>query len=293
MLHEVTMDKVVYEMSDLNETALSIRPGERVLFHAEDCFSNEIKTSGKYTVADFDYSKINPATGPVYVEGAEPGDVLRITIEKIELDSHGVVEVFEGVGVLGDRIQGGHTEIVEIKNDKALFLGMELELTPMIGVIGVAPEKGNSIPCGFPGSHGANLDSLEITEGNVVRLPVFVEGGKLALGDLHALMGNGEVCGSGLEVRGKVTLRVDLEKEVGLEDPYVETKDAYYFFASAEMMEDAVKTAVAHAVDFIVEKKEVPYEKACMLTSIACDLEVCQVVNPLKTMKMKVPKNIL
>lgn len=83
-------------MSDLNETALSIKPGDRVLFHAEDCFSNEIKTSEKCSVADFDYSKINSATGPVYVEGAEPGDILRIAIEKIELDSHGVVEVFEG-----------------------------------------------------------------------------------------------------------------------------------------------------------------------------------------------------
>lgn len=293
MLHELTMDKAVYEMSEFNDAALSISPGERVLFHSEDCFSNEIKTSGKYTVADFDYSKINPATGPVYVEGAEPGDVLRIEIEKIELASQGVVEVFEGVGVLGDRIQGGHTEIVEIKNDKALFLGMELELTPMIGVIGVAPAKGHCIPCGFPGSHGANLDSLEITEGSILRLPVFVQGAKLALGDLHALMGNGEVCGSGLEVRGKVTLKIDLEKEVTLCDPYVETENAFYFFASAEMMEDAAKAAVAHAVDFIVKRKKVPFEKACMLTSIACDLEVCQVVNPLKTMKMKVPKKIL
>jgi amidase len=292
MIREVKRDKVVYAMSDSNEAVLEIKPGERVIFHTEDCFSHEITEPEQFLSPDFDYSRVNPATGPVWIEGAEPGDALKITIEGIELDEKGVVEIYPGWGPLGNRVRGGNTEIVRVK-EKAHIMDQELELRSMIGVIGVAPAEGECIACGIPGHHGGNLDTIENTEGSILRLPVFVKGAKLALGDLHAVMGNGEVCGTGVEIRGKVTLKIELEKGSNLEDPLLETKDAYYFLASAEKMEDAVKAAVDHAVEFISREKAIPFEKAYMLASIGCDLQISQVVNPFKTLKMKVPKIIL
>lgn len=293
MIREVSRDRVVYAMSDSNEAVLEIKPGESVVFHTEDCFSHEITEREQFLPPDFDYSRVNPATGPVWIEGAEPGDVLKITIEKIELDEKGVVEIYPGWGPLGDRVKGGNTEIVSIENDKALFRDLNLDLRPMIGVIGVAPGNNESIACGIPGHHGGNLDTIENAEGSILRLPVFVKGAKLALGDLHAVMGNGEVCGTGVEIRGKVTLKVELEKGIKLEDPYIEREDAFYFLASAEKIEDAVRKAVSNTVEFISRERSFPFEKAYMLASIGCDLQISQVVNPLKTIKMKVPKTIL
>jgi amidase len=292
MAQEVFRDQIIYAMSDSNEAVMTVKSGEKIIFHTEDCFSHEITTSDQCLSPEFDYSRVNPATGPVWIEGAEPGDVLKITIERIELDDQGVVEIYPGWGPLGDRVMGGNTEIVRVK-EKAVFMNLELELRPMIGVIGVAPAESESIACGIPGHHGGNLDTLENTEGSILRLPVFVKGAKLALGDLHAVMGNGEVCGTGVEIRGKVTLKIELEKGVKLEDPLLETEDAYYFLASAENIEEAVKASVNHAVEFISREKAIPFEKAYMLASIACDLQISQIVNPLKTVKMKVPKTIL
>lgn len=293
MTQEVFRDQVVYAMSDSNEAVLKIDSGERVIFHTEDCFSHQITSSDQYLHSDFDYSSVNPATGPIWIKGAEPGDVLKIKIEKIELDEQGVVEVYPGWGPLGDRVKGGNTEIVKIVGNNALFRDLRLDIRPMIGVIGVAPGNGDSIACGIPGHHGGNLDTIENTEGSILRLPVFVRGAKLALGDLHAVMGNGEVCGTGVEIRGKVTLKIELEKKNPIKDPFLERDDAFYFLSSAREIGDAVQAVVTTAVEFIARVKKIPFEKAYMLASIACDLEISQVVNPFKTVKMKVSKRIL
>ncbi|WP_286847542.1 MULTISPECIES: acetamidase/formamidase family protein [Aminobacterium] len=289
MEHHIKRDQVIYAMSNSHEAVKHVQPGDRIVFETEDCFSHKITLPEHRLSSDFDYSIVNPATGPIWIEGAEPGDVLVIRIEKIELDTQGVVELFPGWGPLGDKVTGSHTEIVSIQKGKGHFCGLELPLRPMIGVIGVAPAEGE-IACGIPGTHGGNLDTIQMTEGATLRLPVYVPGGKLALGDLHAIMGDGEVCGTGVEIRGEVTLTVELEKGRRLITPLLENKDAYFVLASAQTLEEATRIALDEAVTLICEKRGMTWERAYMFASIACDLHISQVVNPLKTVKVRIPK---
>ena len=292
MVSELRRDQVIYAMSNENEAVLRVSPGERIIFHTEDCFSHALTEPHHVLGPDFDYSKVNPATGPVWIEGAEPGDVLRVHIEEVFLDAQGVVEVYPGFGPLGDEVAEGYTEIVSLSGKEARFCGRSFSLRPMIGVIGVAPAEG-SVLNGSPGRHGGNLDTLENTAGSVLRLPIFVPGAKLALGDLHGVMGNGEVCGTGAEARGRVTLRAELEKNTPLRNPFVETEEAYFLLASAESMENATREVVEDTVAFVQRHAGLSWEQGYMFASLFCDLAFSQVVNPLKTAKMRIPKKAL
>ncbi|AKI96843.1 acetamidase/formamidase family protein [Kosmotoga pacifica] len=292
MIHRLKRDSVIYAMSNENNPALFINPGDKIIVETEDCFGHKITREEQRLDDEFDFSKVNPATGPIYVQGAQPGDTLAVKIMRIELDFQGVVELCPEFGVLGDVVTECKTKIVKLENNKAIFGALSVDVMPMVGVIGVAP-AGVPVPCGIPGKHGGNLDTLEITEGSIIRLPVFVEGGLLALGDVHALMGQGEVCGTGVETRALVVIIVELEKDNELKEPVVETDKAIYFLSSDKLLENAVKKATEYAVDHIAQRRKLSFEEAYMLASIACDLQISQVVNPLKTVKVKVPKTIL
>lgn len=290
-MYRLKRGNVVYEMSKTNKPALYINPGDEILIETEDCFSHKIVHESQRLDKDFDFSKVNPATGPIFVRNALPGKTISIEIKRIELDTQGVIELYPGFGVLGDSVNKSMTKVVKMENNQAVFDTMRLDLKPMIGVIGVAPFIG-SIPCGVPGAHGGNLDTLEITVGSTVKLPVFVEGALLAVGDVHALMGQGEVCGTGVETRALVEIKVVLE-DLQISEPIVETDDAIYFLSSDKALDTAIKNAVRYTVDYISEKKRITFEDAYMLASISCDLQISQVVNPLKTVKMRLPKSIL
>ena len=151
----------------------------------------------------------------------------------------------------------------------------------------------NAVPNNTPGPHGGNLDTKEITVGAKVYLPVFVPGALLALGDLHAAMGDGEVCGTGVEIRGSVEVRIDVKKGLGLDGPVVEYNDHLYFVGSGSTIEDAVKTAVGFATKIMTIRLGLDWTDAYMALSVGADLRFSQVVNPLKTVKVKVPKSIL
>ena len=132
-------------------------------------------------MAELDWNKTNPATGPVYIEDAEPGDTLKVTVEKIELADKGVAVCGEGMGTLGHILKGSHTRIIEVSNNTASFSSeLKIPVSPMIGVIGVAPAEGKSINNGTPGHHGGNMDNNLITEGAILYLPVSVKGAGLA-----------------------------------------------------------------------------------------------------------------
>lgn len=168
-----------------------------------------------------DWERVNPATGPVFINGAEEGDILSVKIEKIEIEESGVVICGKGMGVMGGVLQGASTKIIPIENDVAVFSKeICLPLNKMIGVIGVAP-KGDAIPCGAPDLHGGNMDCKEIREGATLLLPVNVPGALLAIGDLHAVMADGEIGVSGLEVSGAVTVTVDVLKNKTLPLPVI------------------------------------------------------------------------
>lgn len=291
-MKKLTRDKVVFAMDKNNPSALHIDPGEKVILETEDCFCYQITSDEVVLNEDFDYSRINPATGPIFINRCEPGDVLEIIIEKIEISSQGAVEVFPGWGPLGDKVTKAETKIVPIKDGMAIFNHISLPVKPMIGVIGVAPSD-DPVPCGSPGPHGGNMDTADIVAGNKLFLPVFVPGAGLALGDLHAVMGDGEVGGTGVEIRGEVTIKVNVLKDINLTHPILESEEDYYLINSALTLDEAIKINTEKVVEFIKEKSSLNWNQSYMMAGIATDLKISQVVNPLKTVRTRIPKKIL
>ena len=241
--------------------------------------------------ARLNFSHVNPATGPIVVEGAEPGDVLRVHIRAIRPEKTGALMTAPGAGALPDRVKGD-TRICPIADGHFTFMGVELPLNPMIGVIGVAP-AGEAVPCGTPGDHGGNMDTIGIREGAILRLPVFVKGAYLGLGDLHAAMGDGEVSVTGLEVFGEVDLDLSLEKGASLPCPLLHDGDEVSFLASAETVDGAIHASTGYMHDFLLAKTSLNADEALMLMSLCGHARISQIVDPLKTARFAMPVSVL
>ncbi len=289
--HLVSSKNKVFAFSSDMKPALIVEDGDEVVFETLDCFSNQIKTT-EDRLENLNWSEVNPATGPVFVNGAKPGDALVVEILDIEVANQGVMVAGKGLGPLGEKFEGFYTKIVKIENGCAMFNDLELPIDPMIGVIGVAPKEG-SVNCGTPGPHGGNLDTRYIKKGAKVILPVFVEGGLLALGDLHALMGDGEVCGTGIEVAGKVTARVFVKKSMELKNPMVISEGSLFTLASGKTLDEAVKEAVNDMTEFVLGYANISLEELTMLFSIVGHTEISQVVDPLVTARFRMPLDVL
>jgi amidase len=281
----------VFSLSAEAAPVVRIRPGESLVLETADCFSDQVQ-SAEDTPGAVDWGHINPATGPVFVEGAEPGDVLSVLVERIEVAHRGVMAVSGDFGVLRDRFEGISFAMIAIEGGLALVAGASVPVRPMIGVIGVAPE-GAPVPCGSPGSHGGNMDTRLIGEGATLYLPVFVPGALLAAGDLHAAMGDGEICGTGVEVAGSIQLRVDIRRDVELVNPVVETLEVVATIASAETLDEAADVATRDMADLLIQRLGLSAADATMLMSAAGQLQVSQVVDPLKTARYAMSKEIL
>lgn len=282
----------VFVMSSSAAPAATVRSGSSVRFETDDCFAGQVHAAGE-APQSIDWGRINPSTGPIYVEGAEPGDVLSVFIERIDVAAQGVMAVSPSFGVLGDRIDDIEFAIVPIQDGVALVPGgIGVPVRPMIGVIGVAPRDGE-VPCGSPGPHGGNMDTRLIRQGTTLYLPVFVPGALLALGDLHAAMGDGEICGTGVEVAGAVTLRLDLRRDLIISSPLLETEDAVITIASAESLDEAADQATSDMIDLLIERIGLSVAEATMILSAAGHLQVSQVVDPLKTARFTLPREVV
>ncbi|MBR6444063.1 MAG: acetamidase/formamidase family protein [Firmicutes bacterium] len=219
------IDKSVLTFDKNNEPVAKAEPGEVLKFCPMDCFSNQVLDENT-TIDKIDINECNPAAGPVYIEGAEPGDVLAVDILNIDVAEQGATVIFPGVGPIVDSCEL-RTKIIPVKDGVATFNDVQWQVNPMIGVIGTCP-AGEPIPCGHLFELGGNMDSHVITKGCTVYLPVEVEGGLLQMGDLHASMGDGEITGTGIEIPGEIIVKTRLIKQFELNWPAVEDKDFWY-----------------------------------------------------------------
>ncbi|MCC5912527.1 MAG: acetamidase/formamidase family protein [Clostridiaceae bacterium] len=291
-MYKVSKDQCIYSMNAKQETVLKVSTGSTVEFETYDCFENQI-TDHTQSIDNLDWSRINPATGPLYVEGAEEGDTLKIEILKIDVGEKGVMGAIPGVGVMGDKVENPEMKIVPIKDNKVIFNDdIHLPLEPMIGVIGVAP-KHEDISCGTPGHHGGNMDNKKIREGATLYLPIFTEGALLSIGDLHAVMGDGEVMVSGVEVCGRVQVKVEVIKGISIENPLLEDKENIYTIASDEDLFTATKMATEDMQKIVMKQLNISFNEAGMLLSAAGNVEICQIVDPLLTVRFAMPKKII
>ena len=285
----IPSSKCIYSMNSRNPAAAEVDPGETVTFETKDCFSNQIQTE-KDLFASVGWATINPATGPLKVRGAESGDVLAVKILDIRIAQKGSMVAVPKMGALGHHITHSQTKIVPIFNGHAIFSDkIKLPISPMIGVIGTSPAT-EDIPNGTPGTHGGNMDTKLITKGATLYLPVFAEGAGLAVGDLHAVMADGEVVICGVEVPGEVTLQVNLVKGRKLSSPILEDKNSFYCIASAEDLDKAAADVLDYTMEFLKQHLPLPVNEIAMLMSTTCNLQVSQIVDPLRTVRMEIPK---
>ena len=284
-------DTRIHKMDRGNAPAAFAKSGDTVRFETLDCFGGQI-TSEDQRLGGLDWSCINPATGPLFIEGAMPGDVLKVEILSIELDDHGVMVDGPGEGVMGGLLKDEATKILPVENGMARFSDkLAFPLCPMIGVIGTAP-AGTGVDTGTPGTHGGNMDCTRIGAGATLYLPVNVEGALLAMGDLHAVMGDGEVGVCGVEIAGMVTVRVTVLKNCALPTPFLINDDTAMTIYSAETVDEASIGATLSMHTFLMQELGMSDHEAGMLLSIAGNLCICQIVDPEKTCRMELPRTV-
>lgn len=288
----ITRNYITHILSKDNPPCGRIRAGETVTFETYDCFTNQFLPE-EATFENVVRKPGNPATGPLFIEGAMPGDMLKIDILDIVLGPVGVVMLGPGSGSEKEFFSQKTLKRIPVIDGFAHYSEqLKLPITPMIGVIGVAP-GGDGVSTITPMDHGGNMDCTQIRKGVTLYLPVFTEGALLSLGDFHAIMGNGEVEDCGLEIEGKAVLRVDVVKNRNcVPYPMIETSEKLITIASAEDVEAAWRKAVRQMYCFLKEKIGLDDEDAGMLLTMAGDLVICQTVNPMKTVRMEFPRYI-
>ena len=297
--------------------ALRVPSGSEVTFDLHDGGHNQIRPDNEATaMADFDFAQTDPAFGPVYVEGAEPGDVLKVEFLELKTGDYGWTALFPGFGLLADEFTEPQLKIWDLSDDallppsapggprRAVFKpGVSVPVHPFLGVVGVAPNVEGELPTIPPyAASGGNMDCRYLSRvGSVLYLPVNVPGALLSAGDGHAAQGDGEVCGTAIETPMKARMRLTVEKKAAraakgyaLGCPHYTTpprprevaeaelasdKGEYSVLGIHENLREATQMAVRGMIEWLVAEKGLTRVEAYMLSSVAATLKMAQVVD--------------
>jgi acetamidase/formamidase len=240
---------------------------------------------------------VHPMTGPIFVEGAEPGDTLEVRVQAIEfLHPFGVVAFNPGTGTLPDDFPYAHFRLLRWQPgaDRVEFKpGISLPLAPFFGSIGVAPPPlAGRISSRPPGWHGGNLDNKDLVAGTTLYLPIHVQGALLSVGDGHALQADGEVTGTALETSLRGTFGLRVRKGQRLRWPRAETPTHYVSMGLHEDLDEATRLATREMIDFLVSEKGLSRDEAYALSSLAANLHVTQFVDQTKGVHAMIAKSI-
>jgi len=272
---------------------LRVPDGAMVRIRTKDCYMNNLRAENDPRgEAAGPAIGCNPATGPIYIEGAQPGDTLKCEILAIDVDEYASMRIRPNVGFMGHRVQEKLVCAIPVKGNLAYVAGVSVPVEPMIGVIGAAP-AGGDVDTETPGAHGGNMDNRFIRAGSTLYLPVHADGALFALGDVHAQMGDGEVGVCGMECPAYVTVRLSVIRGRQEAWPVLEEKGCFYTVASARTLEEAGRLAADAMLDFLKKRTAISHDELIILLSLICDMEVCQVVDPLMTVRMKLRANVL
>ena len=282
---------VITAMSSENVPIAHIGAGEVITVSTRDCFSNKLR-SEEQTMLGLTADDMNPCTGPIYINGAEKGDILKVEILDIKVGDHGVMlsdsAAFNKYGA-GEDAKSIH---IKVENNKIYLTDdITIDAVPMIGCIGTAPEN-EAVLTTVPGTHGGNMDNARITAGSTLLLPVYHDGALLSLGDLHAAMGDGEVTGCGVEIFGDVTIRVSVIKNVKMPLPAVITEHEFMTVASGKSIDDAAELSVKMMLDCLTSLCNMDVYDAWKVVGIIANVRICQIVNALKTARCEVPLSL-
>jgi acetamidase/formamidase len=275
--------------------AISVEPGDEVIVETRTGEDDQLRPGDPPdAIAAVDRGRIHALTGPIFVNGAEPGDVLEVSVLSITPAEWGLTLQRPGGGLLTDFPPYLRFFQLDVERWTAEFApGIVVPLRPFLGVMGVAPAEGvhSTIP---PGSHGGNLDCKDVLAGTVLSLPVFVPGALFSCGDGHAAQGDGEVCITAIECAMTARLRFQVRKGRHLSDPQLETPDAWMTLSAAPTLEDAARRALEAMLDLIVARTGLSRADAYALASMAVDLRINQVVNqPMMGVRAVLPKTTI
>ncbi len=258
---------------------LEVEPGDVVTFETNDCFTGQIRSESDL-VTGIDMAKINSATGPVALRGAAPGDSLVAEILDIRPIEWGVATLIPGFGQLIEQVRHPLTRRFEVRDGMVhQSERIAFPARPMVGVVGVATAAGR-LSNGLAGQHGGNLDEHLHGQGAKIYLPVRQPGGLFAVGDMHASMGDGEICFTGVEIAGEVDIRFDLLKAKQATWPVTELADRWLPHATADTYEEALQLVSEEAARMLVEEHRFSIEDAFIFLSVACDAGVAQACKP-------------
>ena len=259
------------------------------------------------SVEDFlaiDRTKIHALTGPIFIEGAEPGDVLEIQVLQVEHRGWGWTSVTPGLGFLKDRFREPYLFHWALDSEISRSLGSAIvPLRPFCGVMGVAPGEDGEFRTRPPGPFGGNMDVRELCTGATLYLPVFNPGALFSAGDAHAAQGDGEVCINGIECPADVSLRFHVHRHQPLSGPLLESAesrtpdapaDAWIVVESDADSIQAARRATGRMIDLLIARWSFTPIHAYLLCSVAMKLRINQVVNePMITVSAAMPKCVL
>jgi amidase len=291
MVKKIDSTKIIYKFSAANKPVEDASPGELVIFETLDCLSGQIK-SEKDSISTIDWSRVNGATGPLYVRNAEPGDTLVVEIVDIKVDDSAFILTVPGYGVLSSKKFSSKIKFLEADKYVTKFGSLKIKSNPMVGTIGVAPAYGE-VPCGDLGRHGGNMDVPILNAGSKLYLPVSVKGALLALGDLHTVQADGELCVSAAETSGEVLVRVDVIKGKQPRFPLLENRDIVALLAFGNTVDEALQAATETAIEAIMFSNNLSFEEAYMLGSLAVNLRINQLVDPKKGVRAEISKDFV
>jgi acetamidase/formamidase len=243
------------------------------------------------SVGAMDFDRVNPINGPVYVNGARPGDVLQVDILAVEPGTFGWTAIIPGFGLLADRFAEPWLHIWELDGGAAVFTdGIRVPLQPFCGVLGVAPAAPGRHSVIPPRRVGGNLDTRQLGPGTTLYLPVEVDGALFGVGDTHAAQGDGEVCGTAIEGSMTVSLRLSVRRDLDIDTPEFDVHGpleragaaAAGYHATTGIGPDllgATRQSVLRMIAYLERHRGLTAEAAYALCSVAVDLRISEVVD--------------
>ena len=278
----------IYVLEPGATPAITIDSGDELMVETWDAFEGVRDPE----VIDARYLK-GPATGPIYVNGAEPGDALKVEFISITPKEGAAHMIMPGRGFLEEEFTEAYPTVISFEDGHALLPnGIRVPLNPSMGLVATTPTYPQNT-ASDSGPYGGDIDLKELVEGSTLYLPVFVPGGLLALGDCHAVVGDGAVAGTGAECSADTHLRVTVEKGMGISGPRALTPDYFVVLSYGEELGPAMKQAVRGMVDFLVKEKGMAPYDAYTLLSLAGDVRVSRTFRPISPVKMMLSRKAL
>lgn len=272
----------------------TISSGEIVEFDLLDSSGGQIGPDSTVAhIQTLDFSRVDQVHGPIYVEGAEPGDTLEVEIVDLQPANWGWTAIIPGFGLLADEFTEPALKIWNIEGGAdgwAEFApGIRIPMAPFCGEIGLAPGEPGALSTIPPYRHGGNMDTKHLTRGSKLFLPVEAKGALYSMGDGHAAQGDGEVCGTAIEASMHAVVRLTVRKDIQVPEPQFltagpltpRTNTAPYYATDGigPDLVEATRNAVRHMIEHLQKTYNLSRADAYMLCSVAVDLKLCEVVD--------------